>query len=668
MGRTIRMAALCAGVLLTAGAGAQGQTQRLSLEAVSNRADLISGGDVLLRMKGPPDVKLTVNGGQAWAQMGAGADSRLVLVSRLPVGKSVIEASAGGRRARLTVVNHPNGGPLFSGPQIQPWTCLAGAVNAQCDRPPTFSFKYMPTSGGAFKDYDRARGAPDVATITTPDGARTPYIVRVESLTQNRSGVQIATLFDPAQPWTPFAPQAQWNKGVYVLQGAGCGTGYGEQAAGDPLNDNALKKGFVVVTVALLHNTINCNPVVQAEAALMAKEHIAETYGPFDLVFAQGSSGGAISQLMDQNAYPGLYDGLILNHLFADSDASRVAAYDCMLVNEAMKLTGEWTDHARSAVTGMLSGCASSPTRFQIYNPSVGTSCTVPEAARYKAGTNPKGVRCTLQDYQANVVGRRKDGFAYGRLDNEGVQYGLKALLSGAITTDQFVDLNAAAGGHDIDFNRIAERTVADREGLSRLYRTGIANTLTNLAETPIIETRLNVTDFHQPFHAVMVRARLEEAQGHHENYALWKTAEARQAGLNEAAFDVMVAWIRAIKADSRDVPKARKVIDNRPPLARDRCIVAGKDAEPSACPRPPELTRTLAGAPDANYPGKCRLKPLSRRDYGSVAFTETQWTRMKITFPKGVCDYSKPMEAFRRTEPWLTYAGGLPAPMGGGR
>ena len=43
----------------------------------------------------------------------------------------------------------------------------------------------------------------------------------------------------------------------------------------------------------------------------------------FDIVFAQGSSGGAISQITSQNAYPGVYDGLILNHLFADSDASR---------------------------------------------------------------------------------------------------------------------------------------------------------------------------------------------------------------------------------------------------------------------------------------------------------------------------------------------------------
>jgi hypothetical protein len=295
-----RTAMLCAGMLLVAGA-AMGQSPKLAIKAVSSRPDLVSGGDVLVRVQTLAGARLTVNGKASDASLhrAPDGDGQLALVSGLPLGRSTIEVSDGGRRARLAVINHPNGGPLFSGPQIQPWTCLTGAANAQCDRPSSVSFKYMPAAGGGFKDYDPARPAADIATVTTSDGARMPYVVRVENLTQNRSGVSVATLFDPRAQWTPFAPQRQWNKGVYVLQGAGCGTGYGEQPAGSPLNDNALKKGFLVVTVALLHNTINCNPVVQAEAAMMAKEHVAETYGLFDLVFAQGSSGGAISQTMD---------------------------------------------------------------------------------------------------------------------------------------------------------------------------------------------------------------------------------------------------------------------------------------------------------------------------------------------------------------------------------
>jgi Tannase-like family of unknown function (DUF6351) len=639
-------------------------TSDLSLDTIGNRADLVSGGDVLVRAllpasADPAAAQLSINGGVT-AALHRAPDGKgyVALVTGLVEGKNMLTLTNVARSVSLTVTNHPNGGPLFSGPQIQPWTCRDGATSAQCDRPTTYAFSYMPKAGGKFAPYDPAKPAADVATTTTSDGAAVPYIVRTESFAQNRSGVSVAVLFDPAKPWTPMAPQPQWNGGVFVLQGSGCGTGFTDQPAGDPLNDRALKQGFAVVTVALLHNTINCNPVVQAEAAMMAKEHVAETYGPFDFVFAQGSSGGAISQLMDQNLYPGVYDGLILNHLFADSDASRANAYDCRMVSDAWgKAATPWTDEQKSAVAGMLSGCASSPTRFQIYNPSVGTSCNVADNLKFDAVKNPKGVRCTLQDYEVNQVGRRPDGYAPGRMDTVGVQFGLKALMSGKISPAQFVDLNAAIGGHDINFNPIPTRTEADRSGLSNLYRSGLNNTLNNLASTPIIETRLSVTDFHQPFHAVMVRARLDRAQGSHENYALWRTPGAREAAM-DASFDVMVAWIKAIKADGRNVPQSQKVLDNRPSLAKDRCIVEGADAPLASCPRPPELVRVLAGAPDTNDIGKCQLKPLRAADYGAVTFTATQWSALQKTFPSGVCDYAKPLVDFRMSEPWLRYTG----------
>jgi hypothetical protein len=654
-----------------------------SIETVSTRSDLVSGGDVLVRVRLPdgadPSLARLYANGPLVAQVNASPSSQGALrpapdgdgwfahVGNLRDGKNDLMLTYLGRVIRLEVTNHANGGALFSGPQIQPWPCLPGATNAQCDRPPTYAYLYKSTAGGDFKPYDPAHPAPDVAQ-TNATGFSIPYIVRVETFTQNRSGVSIAVLFNPQQPWDAASPQRTWNHGALVLQGAGCGTGYGEQAAGSPLNDRALGRGFAVVTVALLHNTINCNPIVQAEAALMAKEHLIETYGPVEMFFGMGSSGGAISQLMDQNAYPGLYDGLILNHLFADSDASRIAAYDCRVLADAWSRPGApaWTDAQKAAVAGMASGCAASPTRFEIYNPSVGTNCTIPDAQKFHPVNNPRGVRCTLQDYEVNQVGRRPDGYAHARLDTVGVQYGLRALMAGTITPAQFADLNASIGGHDINFTRQSARTEADRAGLARLYSTGVANTLTNLRDTPIIETRLSVTDFHQPFHAVMVRARLDRAQGGHDNYALWRTPAARDAAMMDASFDTMVAWITAINNDRRDVPRAQKVVDARPPLARDRCIVEGADASAGACPRPQELARVLAGAPDTNDSGKCQLKPLRRTDYGAVSFTDEQWTSLQRTFPAGVCDYTKPMVDYRATTPWLTYSGdGQSRPLG---
>ena len=58
----------------------------------------------------------------------------------------------------------------------------------------------------------------------------------------------------------------------------------------------------------------------------------------------------------------------------------------------------------------------------------------VPAEKVYDAKTNPKGVRCSLQDYMVNVFGRRKkDGFAGRPFDNVGIEYGRKALVAGKI-------------------------------------------------------------------------------------------------------------------------------------------------------------------------------------------------------------------------------------------
>ena len=65
---------------------------------------------------------------------------------------------------------------------------------------------------------------------------------------------------------------------------------------------------------------------------------------------------------------------------------------------------------------------------------------------------NPTGARCSAWDWAQSIFGqgRRPRGRDETR-DNVGVQYGLKALLSGAITTEEFVTLNEIVGGVDKD-------------------------------------------------------------------------------------------------------------------------------------------------------------------------------------------------------------------------
>ena len=63
------------------------------------------------------------------------------------------------------------------------------------------------------------------------------------------------------------------------------------------------------------------------------------------------------------------------------------------------------------------------------------TSNAVPEALRYDPVKNPSGARPTIFDVAKNVYGvNPSTGAALRTFDNVGVQYGLNALNSGAIT------------------------------------------------------------------------------------------------------------------------------------------------------------------------------------------------------------------------------------------
>src|SRR5207247_67116 len=102
----------------------------LQIKALSNRADLISGGDALVEIvvpAGSPSEGLHVVAGtrDVSAAFARRADGRTTgLVTGLGAGNTTITADFGGKQgAALTVTNHPIGGPVFSGPQIQPWVC-----------------------------------------------------------------------------------------------------------------------------------------------------------------------------------------------------------------------------------------------------------------------------------------------------------------------------------------------------------------------------------------------------------------------------------------------------------------------------------------------------------------------------------------------------------------
>jgi hypothetical protein len=139
-------------------------------------------------------------------------------------------------------------------------------------------------------------------------------------------------------------------------------------------------------------------------------------------------------------------------------------------------------------------------------------------------------------------------------------------------------------------------------------------------------------------------------------------------ANFTSQSIVAMDSWLAAIEKDKRDLPLARKVIQDKPTALTDRCTDgAGVDADPATCDATVQAystPRIEAGMPLADDTLKCDLQPLERSRYAPVTLTDDQWAKLKQTYPKGVCDYSKPGPGRTPTVPWLSYedgAGGKP-------
>jgi hypothetical protein len=669
-----------------------GATDPVTITVLSNRADLISGGDALVAVDtpSPAQTTLTLDGGAPITGFLQTGDSRLEgLLTGMAVGEHVLKATlpdAGG--AQITITNHPNGGPLFSGPQIQPWYCLPDALDAQCNRPVKFDYSYKSSVTGQFAAYDPANPPADLATTTTDQGKTVPYIVRVETGTQDRSQYQIAVLVTPDEAWTRWTGPAAWNHKVYVLHGGGCSMAHGEAASVAVLNDTSLKRGFAVMSTALINNTHNCNLVVQAESLMMAKEHLIESYGDLRYMFGQGGSGGAIAQLWIANAYPGLYDGLIVGATMPDAPINDLL--DCVAMHRYFDSPTKWapgvmwSEPSEAAASGKASTSVcrlwttpGGPTGYaQVFDPRVGVGCDVPSrepAKVYHPTNNPGGVRCSLQDYLVNILGLRPQslwgpieqgighGFADRPFDNVGVQYGLRALQSGQITPAQFVDLNAKVGAVDIDFGTQPERIAAGPDGVAAAYRSGLVNEGNNLDRVPIIDLPggLNVPgdryEIHDIYKSWMLRSRLDEFNGHHDNHVLWYgLAEQRQD-----YFSTMDKWLAAMETDHRDVPLEQKVVEDRPAAAKDACDFPDRATCDTLFGPGFASTRWGAGDGIATDVVKCRLQPLVRSDYLPILFTDAEWASLQMTFPSGVCDWSQPGVEQQPTVAWQGYQAG---------
>jgi hypothetical protein len=665
--------------------------QAPKVEVLSSLPEMVTGGDALIKVWGNGRPAVALDGADVTAAFRPDRrDGWVGLVTGLRDGDSALTVRGATGNAVTTVflTNHPLNGTLFAGTQQRPFICenvafrLAPAKDADCGSDSVVRYAYLGTDD-KWKDFDLAGPRPTDIAETTVNGTRVPMIVRTETGVINRAGYVISMLHDPAAGPLP-TPDNQtankaWNgKLIYGFGGGmapafhmGRATGLNATFTGASImGDNLIKRGYALASATLNRAGGNNNDVVQAETIAKVKEHFIEEFGPPLYTVSYGPSGGAMMQNLVANNYPGLFDAVFPERLYADSMTFLLPLYDCELLKNYFDHSSRpWTDAQKTAVAGTATWgfCTSNATRYPNARPD-NCDASVKTAMETDLALRADPPRCTYQDNLVNVFGRDlKTGDARNPFDNVGVQYGLTAFNQGLITFEDFVDLNRRIGGHDADGKIGFSRQVGDPAALKAAYETGRINQGgAGLSDIPIVDIRTwhelasapdaNIAnvDVHNSMPSKVLRDRLVRANGDAGNMASVIVVEVETKGegtpiqLIELKYlTYLDQWLTAIAADPRNIPKAQKVRLDRPVEMADACYPSEwmritDMAECNAIFPHAALPRSAAGGPPTEDVFKCQLKPVAVKDY-RAALTAAQLVILKDVFPNGVCDYTRP-------------------------
>ena len=782
------------------GGGGSDNSGTIQIKTLSNRADLISGGNAYVEIVMPEGktiagLGVSVGGRDVTSAFAMRLNGRILgVITGLANGDNVVVVShIGSVAAQLTITNHPIGGPVFTGTQTQPFICATSAplpatatspatngsgltgtaIDTQCNIPTEIKLYYKsraavaanctislpdpnppanPPANGCFKTYDPANppAAADILTTTTDRGITVPYIVRVERGTINRGIFDIAVLFDPARDsptagWKPFAPQAGWNGKVLYTFGASTGqprTQFRSEQnwpnAGVMPDDSALRLGFMVADNSMTDSLYNSNRPLNAETLMMMKEHIIDNYGEIRYTIGNGCSGGSINQNTAQSTFPALLDGILPTCTYVDSQTTGMEVSDCVaLVNfyatnpfgaaGTNGVTQAQIDAKKTAINGHLdqrachawfnffgtNGLAGNyvtrtvnATGAITFGTTPVNNCRLLPSQVYDPVTNPTGPRCSDVDNAVAIWGTVPVTLASGTTinraqntrDNVGIQYGLKALISGAISAEEFVSLNERIGGFDFDGIASPARSVAEAQALNTAYSTGIVGDGKNLGLIPIIDTRgYDEPSIHQIWRSFSYRARIDAANGDHGNLVLWRfppvpvTAASTllapgASGLSLLSLVTMDKWLANLEADRSGAALRQRIVSSKPTgdaafpaadfcfLSTDTGFATGTGTRifsEATCNADPLLVthaspRQIAGGNVAEDVLKCQLRPVSGADYSPAVLSASQLARLMAVFPGGVCDYTKPGVSQKAASgPFTFQAGPFGQPLG---
>ena len=357
------------------------------IDILSSRLDQVSGGDALVRVNAPGSsvpsgARLLLNGVNVTSQLSPSGEFLEGVVSGFNDGWNVLVLRANSSplsvRFLLPVKNTPIGGPMFSGPQQQPFVCTtfrAGLGQPIIDNQDAIGIRVAqedasgnyprdsrgyPTAAATIIGYSKncagntrfqywyrntagnflplaSPGGPlpaDITTTTTLGGQTVPYIVRQERGTSNRFIYSVAMLAPTTETSPTLPDDSLWNKRlVFSLEGGvAIGRTQGTSGSGAMLRHDSLSLGYAVVASTGLRANTHYNLELGGETALMLKEHFIEEHGVPDYTVGVGGSGGAIQQYVYAQNHPGLLDAAIPQYSYSDMITQTIHVGDCELL------------------------------------------------------------------------------------------------------------------------------------------------------------------------------------------------------------------------------------------------------------------------------------------------------------------------------------------------
>ena len=760
---TKTIAALLAGLLAVHTVNAKSNTNPASDEfdvtVVSSAPHQVTGGDARLHIEVPRTVPLHqvevwVNGVNQRSHFAVMPGTRTLtgVIDGLAIGPNTLHVKANGNgqgrpaHVSMTLTNYPITGPIFSGPHQYPFVCntasnglgapipddLATGTKAfdasnnviglsrNCSVPTQVVFRYR-TTGNAWKEYTPGMVRPaDMAQTTTIDGKTVDFIVRWERGTINRFMYSIAML-------APFDDNANeknrdaWNKRVIYRFDGGVAIGHtqGSLSTSGALYDVGLARGYAILHSSGTRTSTHYNLQLGGETALMVKERFVEQYDVPLYTVGVGGSGGAIQQYIYAQNHPGVIDAAIPQYSYPDMVTQTVHVGDCELlefyfdvVDAANPRWATWTNRT------ILEGLAASNTLPNAYtgNKPGLTECINGWRGLSPLALNPLyGAVSNQQNFVplsaiaatewthfgdiTNIVGRDTDGYARNYWDNVGVQYGLQAVASGAITPAEFLKVNAVVGGWKNEPNMVQEvcpyfpsqgcfdpakwdpwsqrnqaysvnplapaaRQQGNLVAMQNVYKSGLV--FRGDIDLPIIDWRNYLEDeldMHNSHQSFASRKRMLNADGDASNQVVWFTdvvVSNQRFDQTPEALEVMDEWMANIRLNPWN-----GVAANKPPRATDRCfdekgteIARGAevwngiiDSKPAgACTQKFKIfstSRRVAGGPFEQSLFKCQLQAVTdaiqKGLYGAWTPSAQETAMLQAIFPQGVCDYSKP-------------------------